>query len=155
MHLVAHAYNFTASGAAKYDIHTKKTFYIVNPDSTISTLLADVDSHSAEISGKLAVARRAVVKRATYNGCTSSQQSLLVSAAAAGQKYAAGAYSYASAQTSSTSRYSTWFGAYSTARHTTVATHFQAISSHSFSSYTFDCSTCTEPDTYAYVYADQ
>jgi len=155
MHLVGHAYNFTASGAASYDIHAKKTFYIVNPDSTVSTLLANVDSHSAKVSGKLAVARRALARRATYNNCTSSQQSLLASAASAGQKYAADAYSYASSHNSSTTRYTTWFGAYTTERHSTVVSHFQAISSHSFSSYTFDCSTGTEPETYAYVYADE
>ena len=155
MHLVGHAYNFTASGAASYDILAKKTFYIVNPDSTISTLLASVDSHSAKVSGKLAVAPRTVVKRATYNGCTSSQQSILASAASAGQQYATGAYSYARAHTSSTSRYTTWFGAYATARHSTVVSHFQAISGHSFSSYGFDCSTCTEPGVYAYVYANR
>jgi hypothetical protein len=91
MHLVGDAYDFTASGPASYDIHTRKAFYIVNPDSTISTLLADVDSHAAKISGKLAVARRALVKRATFNGCNSSQQSLLLSAAKDAQNYAGAA----------------------------------------------------------------
>jgi len=155
MHLVGNAYNFTASGPASYDIHTRKAFYIVNPDSTISTLLADVDSHAAKISGKLAVARRTLVKRATYNGCTPSQQSLLEDAASVAQGYAAGALSYASSPPPPTSRYTTWFGAYTPARYNTVASHFSNISANDFSSYTFDCSTCTETDTYAYVYPDE
>jgi peptidyl-Lys metalloendopeptidase len=155
VHLVAHAYNFTASGAASYNIYAKNTFYIVNADSKISTLHADADSYSAKISGKLAVARSTLVKRATYNGCTSAQQSSIVSAASAAQNYAAGAFSYANSLTSSTPRYMTWFGAYTAARHSTVVSHYSAINSIPFSSYNFDCSTCTEADVYAYVQADE
>jgi len=128
--------------------------YIVNPDSTISTLLADVNSHAAKISGKLAVARRTLVKRATFNGCTPSQETLLVSAASAAQNYASDTLSYARSH-ASTPRYTTWFGAYTTARYSTVVSHFSNISNNAFSSYAFDCSTCTEPDTYAYVYPDK
>ena len=155
MHLVGRAYDFTASGPASYNIHTRKAFYIVNSDSTISTLLANVDSHAAKISGKLAVARRALVKRAPYNGCTPSQQSLLVSAASAAQNYASDALSYAESHASSTPRYTTWFGAYTTARYSTVISHFSNINNNTFSSYTFDCSTCARPSAYAYVYASE
>ena len=150
MHSVGNAYNFTASGPASYNIHTKKTFYIVNPDSTISTLLADVNSHAAKISGKLAVARRALVKRATFEGCDSSQQSLLLSAASAAQNYAGGAFSYASSHTSPTPRYTTWFGAYTASRHNTVVSHFSKIKGNTFSAYHFDC-TCTDPGVFAFV----
>jgi len=153
MHLVGNAYNFTASGAASYNIHTRKAFYIVNPDSTISTLLADVDSHAAKVSGKLAVARRTLVKRATFDGCNPSRQSLLADAAKAAQNYAGGAFSYARSHTSSTPRYTTWFGAYTAARHDTVVSHFSKINGNDFSSYKFDC-TCTEADVYAFVNPD-
>ena len=155
MHLVGNAYNFTTSGAASYNILTRKAFYIVNSDSTVSTLLADVDSHAAKISGKLAVARRTLVKRATFTGCNSTQQILLLSAAKDAQNYTSGAFSYASSHNSSTPRYTTWFGAYTAARHSTVISHFSNINANNFSSYEFDCSTCTEPDTYAYVYPDK
>ena len=150
MHLVGNAYDFTASGPTSYNIYTRKAFYIVNPDSTISTLLANVDSHAAKISGKLVVARRALVKRATYDGCTPSEQSLLVSAAKAAQNYAAGAFSYASSHTSPTPRYTTWFGAYTPPQHSTVVSHFSNINANDFSSYRFNCS-CTESDVYAFV----
>ena len=150
MHLVGDAYNFTASGPAMYNIHTRKAFYVVNSDSTISILLANVDSHAAKISGKLAVARRAFVKRANYNGCTPDQQSLLVSAASAAQDYAASVLSYVSSLTSSTTRYETWFGDYTDSRHSTVESHFSNINGNDFSSYDFDC-TCTDPGTFAGV----
>ena len=63
------------------------------------------------------------------------------------------AKSYLSSHTSSTTRYTTWFGTYSSSRHSTVLSHFSKISGSDFSSFTYDC-TCTESDTYAYVYAD-
>ena len=154
-HTVAHAYNFTASGASSYDILARNIFYIVNADSTISTLLATANSHSAEITGKLAVARRsALVKRATFNGCTRSQQTQLLIAAEGAHTYALGAFSYARSHTSATPRYTTWFGAYNPARHSTVVSHFSAISSNRFVSYKFDC-TCTDAGTFAYVYPDE
>ncbi|KIM38232.1 hypothetical protein M413DRAFT_76264 [Hebeloma cylindrosporum] len=153
-HDLAYTYNFTASGAAKYEIRARNLFHIVNADSTISTLRADADSHSANISGKLAAARPALVKRATYSGCTSFQERLIVSAALAAQKYTYSALNYASAHASATPRYTTWFGAYKVDRYKTVLSHYTNINSHDFLSYEFDC-TCTEVDTYAYVYPDQ
>ena len=154
MHLVGNAYNFTTSGPASYNILTRKSFYIVNPDSTISTLLADVDSHAAKVSGKLAVARRTLVKRAPYNGCTSSQQSLIDSAVSAAKTYASDTSSYAISHTSSTPRYTTWFGTYTVARHSTVEAHFLNIEGNDFSSYVFDCS-CKQADIYAFVQSDE
>ena len=154
MHLVGNAYNFTASGPASYNIHTRKAFYIVNPDSTISTLLADVNSHAAKVSGKLVVARRTLVKRAPYNGCTSDQKSLIDSAVSAAQILASDTFSYASSQNSSTPRYKTWFGIYTTERHSTVVSHFSNIQGNDFSSYTFDCS-CKQADLYAFVNPDE
>ncbi|KAF9529058.1 hypothetical protein CPB83DRAFT_765596 [Crepidotus variabilis] len=153
-HNLSEAYNFTTSGAGTYDIHANNLFYVVGDDSTIQTVHADsATSHSAQISGPLAVARSTVEKRATYNGCSSSQQSSLVSAASAAQSYAASAYSYANSHTSSTARFTTWFGTYTTAHHTTITSHYQKISGNSFSSFKYDC-TCTDSGTYAYVYPD-
>ena len=150
-----HTYNFTASGAASYDIHARNAFSIVNADSTISTLYADSEAHSAHVSGKLVVPRptATLARRATYVGCTAAEKTSLVSAASAAQAYAAAASSYAVANTAATTRYTTWFGAYTAARHTTVVSHYTKISANTFSSFTFDC-TCTEADTYAYVYPD-
>ncbi|KAF9523095.1 peptidyl-Lys metalloendopeptidase [Crepidotus variabilis] len=154
-HNLSEAYNFTTSGAGTYDIHPNNLFYLVGDDSSIETVHADTaSSHSSKVSGKLAVSRSsAVEKRATYKGCSSSQQSSLVSAASAAQSYAASAYSYANSISTGTTRYVTWFGTYTASRHSTIVSHYQKISGNTFSSNTYDC-TCTESGTYAYVYPD-
>lgn len=94
---VGDAYNFTSSGEALYTIAPKNTFSIVDEAGSLSSIKAEtVDTHSAELKGTLSVARRSsMAKRATYNGCSSSRQSLLVSAASAAQKYAQAASEYA------------------------------------------------------------
>ncbi|KAF5316045.1 hypothetical protein D9619_006759 [Psilocybe cf. subviscida] len=155
--VVGHAYNFSLSGAATYDIHANNAFLIVNESNTVSTISADSEAHTIKVAGrsnKLAAVHHApIAKRASYNGCTSSQQTAVVSAASAAQSYASSAYSYASSHSSSTNRYTTWFGTFTTARHSTVLSHFQNLNSNTFSNFTFDC-TCTDIDTYAYVYPD-
>ncbi|KAH9478705.1 Peptidyl-Lys metalloendopeptidase [Psilocybe cubensis] len=156
-HNLGEAYNFTAPGAGAYDIQANNLFYIVKPDNSVSPIYADhASSHRAHISGKLAVTRPgagALSKRASYTGCSSSQQSALVSAASAAQSYAASSLSYLKSHTSATTRYTTWFGTYTAARYSTVLSQYTKINSNTFSSFTFDC-TCTDSGTYAYVYPD-
>ena len=152
--LVSQAYNFTMSGAESYDIHASNKFYLLNGDSTISTIEAKVEPYSAKISGRLAVAHSTLARRASFNGCSSSQQSLLVSAASAASKYAGDAFVYVRSHTSPTPRYTTWFGTYTSARHGIVQSGFSAVSGNAFSSFSYDC-TCTDSDLFAYVYADQ
>ncbi|KDR79947.1 hypothetical protein GALMADRAFT_92107 [Galerina marginata CBS 339.88] len=152
-HELAQAYNFTSPGAGSYDIEANNLFYVVNADNTVSPLYANSAAHSASISGKLAVTHPTLAKRANYNGCSSSRQSQLVSAAAAAENYAASASAYASSHTSATARYTTWFGAYTASRHATVVSQYSAIDSNTFSTFTFDC-TCTDSGTYAYVYPE-
>ncbi|KAF6745448.1 hypothetical protein DFP72DRAFT_1091542 [Ephemerocybe angulata] len=89
-------------------------------------------------------------ERPTYPA-PAARQTILVEAAAAAQAYAAEAKSFLDANTATTTRYSTWFGAFTTARYNTVLSHFTAINSNVFSSFTYDCS-CTRSGTYAYVY---
>ncbi|TFK34427.1 deuterolysin M35 metalloprotease [Crucibulum laeve] len=152
-HNLAEAYNFTNSGAGAYSVEARNLFYIVDSSSKVVPIYADAEAHTAKVSGTLSVTRPIISKRATFKGCTSSQQTSLNSAASAAQTYAANALSYLNSHTSSTTRYTTWFGTYTAARHTTVTSHFSSISSNVFSSFTFDC-TCTESGTYAYVYPD-
>ena len=113
-----------------------------------------MESYSAKISGKLAVARSTLAKRASFVDCNDSEQSSLFSAASAASQYAADAISYVSSYTSPTPRYTTWFGDYTTERHDVVQSGFSAISSNDFSSFTYNCS-CTDPATFAYVYANE
>lgn len=57
---------------------------------------------------------------------------------------------YLTSHTSASTRYTTWFGTYTTARHNTVLDHFTKISGNTFSSYTYDC-TCADSGVYAFV----
>ncbi|KAK0451127.1 peptidyl-Lys metalloendopeptidase [Armillaria borealis] len=154
--LVGTAYNFTGSGEASYSIEPSSLFYYVDPDTNeLASINADTQQHTAKISGTLAVARRSNLgKRISYNGCTSSRQTTLVSAAAAAQTYAQGSYDYLSSHTASTTRYVTWFGTYTSARHSTVLSHYSNMLAHPYADYEYDC-TCTESDVYAYVYPSE
>jgi peptidyl-Lys metalloendopeptidase len=68
--------------------------------------------------------------------------------------YATNSKSYLDAGTQGT-RYTWWFGAYTSSRYSTVRTHFTNLKSAlSSQPYTFDC-TCTDSGTYAYVYPTQ
>ncbi|KAI0756579.1 peptidyl-Lys metalloendopeptidase [Daedaleopsis nitida] len=151
-HDLSAAYNFTLPGAGKYTVEASNLFHYVDAENQPVEIRADVDTHVTSVSGKLAVAKptRTLTKRASFVGCSSSRQTSLNSAASAAQSYAAAASSYASSHTAASPRYTTWFGAYTSARHATVLDHFTKISGNTFSSYTFDC-TCSDSDTYAFV----
>ncbi|KIK06432.1 hypothetical protein K443DRAFT_674412 [Laccaria amethystina LaAM-08-1] len=150
-HDLSEAYNFTSPGEGIYSFEAQNVFYNVGDNGVITPIYADTQAHSVSLSGQLAIAPSRVSKRATFNGCSSSQQSALNSAAAAAKTYATSALSYANSHTSATSRYTTWFGTYTTARHNTIVSHYSHISSSDFNNFTFDC-TCTDSGTYAYVY---
>jgi len=152
-HDLSAAYNFTAAGEGAYSFEARNLFYLVDDSAKITPIYAQAEAHTARVSGKLAVTRPNVHRRAAYNGCSSSQQSSLVSAASAAQSYASSALSYLQSHTSATTRFTTWFGTYTSTRHSTVQSHFSAISGGSFSSFTYDC-TCTDSGTYAYVFPD-
>lgn len=67
---VSAAYNFTESGVGKYYVEANNVFQYVDPSTQKATeLVAEVaEAHAASISGKLAVARPTVQKRATFTG---------------------------------------------------------------------------------------
>lgn len=88
------AYNFTNSGEAAYSIAADNVFSVVDSTGSLQSLKASVDTHTAELTGALAVSRRSnLEKRISYNGCSTSRQSTLVTAAAAAQSYASSANS--------------------------------------------------------------
>ncbi|KAK0463699.1 peptidyl-Lys metalloendopeptidase [Desarmillaria tabescens] len=154
-HSLANAYNFTGSGETSYTIAPSTLFYYIDADTNeLRTINAETaQKHSAKLSGTLAVARRELDKRIAYNSCSTSEQSTLVTAAAAAQTYAENAQAYLDENTSSTTRYTTWFGEYNSSRHAEVLSHFSNMLDHPYADYTYDCS-CTDTDTYAYVYSD-
>lgn len=92
----------------------------------------------------------AVTGSTSYNKCTSSQQSTLVSARSQASTYSADAYSYLGSNKQG-ARYTTWFGLYNSSRYSTATSHFSAIKTAMDSApVTFDCG--CKKNYYAYVY---
>ena len=90
----------------------------------------------------------------TFNACTTTRQSQLVSARNEAKIYASNAENYLLANNQG-SRYTTWFGVFSSARYNTVKSNFTAISNAMDNAGVhFDC-TCTQSNVYAYVYPNQ
>ena len=90
----------------------------------------------------------------SFNACTTTRQSQLVSARNEAKTYASVAENYLLANTVN-SRYTTWFGVFSSTRYNTAKSHFTAISNAmDNSNVRFDC-TCTQTNVYAYVYPNQ
>lgn len=94
-----------------------------------------------------------------YSGCTSSQQSTLSTALSTAAGMATESYSYITgvptASRSSNSRYTYWFGAYTSKNYSTVTNHFAAIKDAlNNKKINFVCD-CTDAGTYAYVYPTQ
>ena len=90
----------------------------------------------------------------SFVSCSNTRQTQLATARNSAVTYATNAKSYLDAGTQG-SRYTWWFGAYTSSRYSTVRTHFTNLKSAlSSQPYTFDC-TCTDSGTYAYVYPTQ
>jgi peptidyl-Lys metalloendopeptidase len=93
MSAVGSAYDFTNSGEGSYSIEASNLFYYVNPSTgEAATIRADHTdaTHSAKLSGELTPASRTTgsVKRATFQSCTSDQQSTITDATVSAQTYA-------------------------------------------------------------------
>jgi peptidyl-Lys metalloendopeptidase len=95
----------------------------------------------------------AVSGSTAFSGCSTTRQSSLVTARDGASTYATVAYNYLNAGTIG-SRYTTWFGTYSSTRYNTVKSHFLSIrDAMDTASVTFNCA-CTD-SAYAYVYPTQ
>jgi peptidyl-Lys metalloendopeptidase len=89
----------------------------------------------------------------SFNSCTATQQSALTTARTNASTYAQDAESYLLANKQG-SRYTTWFGVYSSTRYNKVTSNFTAISNAmDTAQVTFDCG-CRK-QYYAYVYPTQ
>ncbi|WP_375773565.1 M35 family metallo-endopeptidase [Archangium gephyra] len=88
----------------------------------------------------------------TYSGaCTSTEQSSISSALTSARTYANNASTYLNGISSGTTRYTTWFGAYSSTNLTTARNHFTNIKNAlANAAIVVDCS-CSD-SSYAYVY---
>ena len=149
---VSSAYNFTLSGPGQYSIEPSNLFTYVDADGTLKDLHATVvDVAEVNLSGTLAVSR-VHDQRTGFIGCSANRQSQIHAAARSAQAYSRNSYRYLAGISRGTRRYTTWFGAYVTARKNTVQNNFRLINSRQFSSFTYDC-TCNDRDLYAYVCA--
>ncbi|CAE6468959.1 unnamed protein product [Rhizoctonia solani] len=155
-HDLAGVYNFTRSGAGEYQ--ASNVFQYVNSNGQLATVAADTQSHKLKVGGSLASAKgapkhdqRGISRRAIgYTSCTAARQTLIATAANSANTYVANANSYLAGISSGTTRYTTWFGTFTSARFSTVKSHYSLIGTDATST-TYDC-TCTDSGTYAYVY---
>ncbi|MFL5353184.1 M35 family metallo-endopeptidase [Archangium sp.] len=87
-----------------------------------------------------------------YSLCSSSQQTSVSTAVNSAKTYANNTSTYLNGIASGTTRYTTWFGSYTSTRLTTARNHFTNIkNAFANSAVVVDCS-CTDTGTYAYVY---
>ena len=95
-------------------------------------------------------------KAAAYASCSSSRQTILASAHSQAKTYSANSAAYMNAGTRG-SRYTTWFGSYTSSRYSTVKSHFSKINTALIgSTITYDCyCTPSSASAYAYVYPSQ
>ena len=138
-------YDLSGSGAYEIEYNFDATALASNK------VQVSVEGRSAP---SLAIVPEAVTGSTSFNRCTTSQQSALVTARSNASAYAANSLAYLNAGTQGP-RYTTWFGVYSSTRYNTVKDHFAAIgSAMDTQPVTFDCS-CKKKTVYAYVYSNQ
>lgn len=90
----------------------------------------------------------------SFVSCNANQQNLLTTAHANAKSYATESKNYLFGISSGTSRYTEWFGAFTTTRFNTVKAHYTSISNaFDTAAVVFDCG-CNQ-NYYAYVYPDQ
>jgi len=158
---VFEAYNFTDPGVGSYNFVPDSSFYFVDEKHEIGVVQAISNAYTAEVDGPtLAVAHSDehssgnLSKRAVFVGCTARMRSTILVAAAYAEVYAANAKAYLTTHTTSTPRFTSWFGTFTPAHRATVLSHFTGIDANIFSTYTYDC-TCTLTGYYAYVYPNR
>lgn len=98
-------------------------------------------------------------KRALLSpGCTAKQLSAIDSALQDSSSLAQNAVSHLQSNPLGSPQQTTWFGEFSRKRYNSTLSSFislSSISSIESSGWSFDCSTCTDPRAYAYVYPEE
>jgi peptidyl-Lys metalloendopeptidase len=154
-------YDLSASGSytVVYDVSASNLTNekVAGPDYGVETLTSNPLLLGIEGRPSVGpfdfVSPLAVTGSTTFNKCTTTQQSQLITARSQASNYSTGAKSYLLANTQ-TARYVTWFGVYNITRYSTVTTHFNAISNAmDTAAVKFDCG--CKKQYYAYVYANR
>ncbi|KAI8871943.1 zincin [Ramicandelaber brevisporus] len=94
---------------------------------------------------------------AQFVGCTADQQNQINNAVVEATNYVNNAYNYVvnPPSDSTDARYITWFGVEEAQRHAFVTSVLNNLRNNDFTTFTYDCITCTNPTLFAYVYPDQ
>ncbi|KAF4621981.1 hypothetical protein D9613_009067 [Agrocybe pediades] len=155
-HNLGQTYDFTNSGEGEYDISPRDVFYALNADSSISCFKAQTSSHTAKVSGALAVSpsRAMKFKRTTFNACNAEQRAVIQNAIQHATALVDNAVAHLQALFLPSPRYTTWFGAWDATRKALVTDHFLQIQTNNFEGFSYDC-TCTDPDIWAYIDPDE
>ncbi|KAG8904275.1 hypothetical protein FRB99_001978 [Tulasnella sp. 403] len=160
-HDMSGAYNLTESGAGDYKIGSRIEFHALTSSGQLTTITANLDPHSAHISGKLSSSnplsqhtKLASRKNGvSFVGCSSDRQDDIRKAAKLAQGLITSASSYLKHMDKDSERYRTWFGKYTSDRFNLVKSHYSKMTNDPLST-KYDCSTC-DTDDYAYVYGDK
>ncbi|KXN83045.1 Peptidyl-Lys metalloendopeptidase [Leucoagaricus sp. SymC.cos] len=145
-HDLSMSYDFRSAGEGHYSIAARSRCMAFEDNSgELIPVDTTVQAHSVHVSGRLAVARPTVEKRAWFTGCSAQQQKALYDASSAAQILAATAVDYLQTHNESTTRYTTWFGEYTPARHDYVlSTFFKLATKNNFyDSFWYDCTGST------------
>ncbi|KAH7338326.1 hypothetical protein B0J17DRAFT_553604, partial [Rhizoctonia solani] len=156
-HNLAGAYNLSLTGAGVYIVEAANLFRIVEADSTLTDLYADLVPAQVIVKDKLAFFGNKTIgpttsrmsKRTSYTGCSPSQQDQVTSAITVAQAYARESHTHLELNPSGSTRYTRWFGTFATNRYNDVLKSFSLLAK-SPSEWTYDC-TCQDPKIYAYV----
>jgi peptidyl-Lys metalloendopeptidase len=135
--------------ARSLDQHGAVVTQAANLDSNVVSLFIEGrDSGQPEIQAQGTVTGQSLA----YSGaCTSTEQSSIATAVTNAKTYSTNASTYLNGISSGTSRYTTWFGAYSSTNLTTARNHFTNIkNAFANAAIVVDCS-CSD-SYYAYVY---
>ncbi|KAG8731554.1 hypothetical protein FRC12_019677 [Ceratobasidium sp. 428] len=159
VHSLAGAYNFTQSGEGAYDVSAVDLFYYVDKSGALQTVQATSSSGQFQVTGRLAAPNGAIPRLSrraiSYIGCADEQKKMIEIAAGDANGYVDKAKTYLNNNPSGGPQYEEWFGVMNDARYETVVSHFTKIAEDPATSKTYDCSTCTMANTYAYVYPDE
>jgi peptidyl-Lys metalloendopeptidase len=106
----------------------------------------------AWVEGRVAVREK---QGGGHKVCSTTEQAQIAAAISDAGAYSDAARNYLAGTPSATPRYTTWFGAFSTAGWNTAHTHFVAIAdAFATKPVTIECG-CKQKNVYAYVYPDQ
>jgi len=141
-------------GSGAHAMHSAAPTYLwaEGRNEKLESALLDEDALAAGPNARATAAAASI----SYTGsCTSSQKTQLSQAVTAATNYAASSTTYLNGTPSATARYTTWFGAFTTARWNTAKDHYtKARNAFQTAALTLDCS-CKDSGTYAYVYPTQ